>query len=227
MCGRYTLTYADLGEVAELLGAILERPALELHRPRYNVAPTNACVIAVGPAEPGGPPSLVPALWGMRHGGRLIINLRGETASSRVPEAYAGGRALVPADGFFEWHGERDERRPVWFHAPDRRPLFMAALLEKQPSGPPAFAVLTTASRPPVAAIHDRMPVLLGAEGAHRWLRRAPSVVRADEVALIGTEVSSRVNSVAHDDPECIEPFTEPPRQLDLFSGIPSGTRTG
>ena len=229
MCGRYTLTYADLGEVADLLGAIATPPALalDLHLPRFNVAPTNACVIALATADTEARPTLVPALWGVRHGGRVIINLRGETAAARLPEAFANGRCVVPADGFFEWHGERADRRPVWFHAPDGSPLLMAALLERERTAPPAFAILTGPARPPVSAVHDRMPVLLTPESARRWLHHAPTQVRADDVALIATDVSPRVNAVAHDDPTCIAPFTEPTRQLDLFSGIPSGARTG
>ena len=47
MCGRYTLTYRDLGQVAELIGALVTPAAAELHHPRYNIAPTNRCVVAM------------------------------------------------------------------------------------------------------------------------------------------------------------------------------------
>lgn len=214
MCGRYTLTYADLGRVAELLGAILDESAAEIHRPRYNVAPATTCVIA---RPRGSAPALVPAVWGLRLGGRFVINLRSETAELRMRDAYEHGRAVVPADGFYEWHGERTDRRPVWFHAPDGAPLLMAALLVEEPQGPPAFAVLTAPSRPPVLAIHDRMPVLFTPEGARAWLDRAPHAVRPAPVPLVAVDVSSRVNAAAHDDPACIAPASEPPRQLDLF----------
>lgn len=217
MCGRYTLTYSDLGQVAELLGAVLEPTAAELHRPRYNVAPSSACIIA---RPDDAHPVLVPALWGLRLSGRFVINVRSESAAARFRDTYARGRCIVPADGFYEWSGEKGHKRPVWFHDPDGRPLLMAGLLQEQPSAPPAFAVLTTSSRPPVDAIHDRMPVLLSPEGARRWLSAAPRVVHADAVPLVGTEVSPRVNATAHDDPSCIEPARSEPqkgRQLGLF----------
>lgn len=214
MCGRYTLTYSDLDRVAALLGAILDDAAVEIHRPRYNVAPATACVIA----RPRGEAlALVPALWGLRLTDRFVINVRAETAGLRMRHAYEAGRAIVPADGFYEWHGERAERRPVWFHAPDGSPLLMAALLEEQPSAPPAFVLLTTRSRPPVDAIHDRMPVLFTPEGAKRWLERAPRAVWPDAVPLAATPVSSRVNAIAHDDPACIAQDDAPKKQLDLF----------
>lgn len=215
MCGRYTLTYSDLGQVAELLGAILEPTAAELHRPRYNIAPSNACIVA-RPDEDH--PVLVPALWGLRLSGRFVINVRAESAPARFRDEHARGRCVIPADGFYEWSGEKGHKKPVWFHDPEGRPLFLAGLLQEQPSAPPAFAVLTAPARAPVDAIHDRMPVLFSADGARRWLAEAPRVVHPDAVPLVATEVSPRVNAAAHDDPACIEPARpEKGRQLGLF----------
>jgi putative SOS response-associated peptidase YedK len=216
MCGRYTLTYADLGAVADLLGALLDESAVHLHRPRFNIAPTHACIIA----RPGeAQPSLVPALWGLRHNGRLIINARSESAPARFRESWEHGRCVVPADGFYEWRGEAHAREPIWFHAEDGKPLLLAAIYEQQPSAPPVFAILTGPARPPVAEVHDRMPILLGPDAARRWLSRAPfGVIHPDAVPLVATPVSSRVNSVTHDDPACLDPPAPPaPRQLSLF----------
>jgi putative SOS response-associated peptidase YedK len=215
MCGRYTLTYADLGEVADLLGAIIDPTSAELYRPRYNVAPSSACIVA-RPTD--GAPSLVPALWGLRLPGRLAINARSETAATRFRKAWQHGRCVVPADGFYEWRGERGDRRPVWFHDPDGRPLLMAGLLEEQPSAPPMFAILTAPARAPVAGVHDRMPVLLTAASARRWLAEMPEMVTSEDVPLVGTDVSPRVNAVAYDDRACIAPASpSDDRQLGLF----------
>lgn len=231
MCGRYTLTYSDLGEVADLLGAILDPTAAAIHRPRYNVAPTSVCIVARPAAAGDGRAALVPARWGLQVSGRFLINLRGEAAAKRVREARA--RCVIPADGFYEWTGEKRDRRPIWFHDPAGRPLFMAGLIQDGgdlhspgPAGPdqrPVFAVLTAPSRPPVAAIHARMPVLLSTEGARRWLSESagpPAEVQGDDVPLLGTEVSPRVNATTHDDPACLAPPGAAPgkgKQLGLF----------
>jgi putative SOS response-associated peptidase YedK len=206
MCGRYTLTYENLDEIVAMLSAVLDPAAAELYRPRFNIAPTNAVVIArSGPAPSSPRPALVPAEWGLRRDRRLIINLRSESAATRFPTAYRDGRCVVPADGFYEWTGERSERRPLWFHA-GGAPLFMAGLCEDRPGGAPAFAVLTTASRPPVAAVHDRMPVLLSRESARSFLLgEPPRVIHPDAIPLVARPVSPRVNTVAHDDPACLE----------------------
>jgi putative SOS response-associated peptidase YedK len=139
---------------------------------------------------------------------------------------------VVPADGFYEWTGERSARHPIWFHTPGGGPLFMAGIFDA--ADPPSFAVLTTAARPPVAELHDRMPVLLNREGARRWLLgQPPRVATGDDVPLAARPVSPRANAVAHDDPSCLEPASEADRlrlaeadrlrlaggkkQLDLF----------
>ena len=134
--------------------------------------------------------------------------------------------AIAIADGFYEWTGERSDRRPTWFHDPSGAPLLMAGLLDEgappatpdATPGPPTFTVLTAPSRPPVAAIHDRMPVLLSPEGARQWLLgEPPRVVAPGEVVLAARAVSPRVNGTAHDDPACLEPPDEKGKQLELF----------
>jgi putative SOS response-associated peptidase YedK len=216
MCGRYTLTYGDLSLVAAELEALVDPAAAELYRPRYNVAPTHAVVVGRAGADR---PLLVPAVWGLHRDQRLIINVRSENAASRFARAYEHGRCVVPADGFYEWTGEQGDRRPVWFHLPAGAPLFMAGILDDRPGEPaPSFAVLTAPARPPIAAVHDRMPVLLSAQGARRWiLERPPRVIVPDDLPLEARPVSPRANTTAHDDPACIEPAVQGPRQLGLF----------
>src|SRR5271165_6419217 len=101
MCGRYTLSYSDLDEVAAELDAILDPSAIELHRPRFNVAPTDAIVVAT-PGD-AGRPVLAPAIWGLHRDKRLVINVRSEAA--RFSPAQQRVPCIVPADGFYEWTG--------------------------------------------------------------------------------------------------------------------------
>jgi putative SOS response-associated peptidase YedK len=116
----------------------------------------------------------------------------------------------VPADGFFEWTGAKNDRRPIWFHDPEGAPLFMAGIADRPANAPPTFAVLTAPARPPIAAVHDRMPLLLSPETARRFLRgEAGRVVAAEDVSLAALAVSTRCNTVANDDPACIEPPSE------------------
>jgi putative SOS response-associated peptidase YedK len=220
-----TLTRRDLDEVADELEAVHDPEGAALYRPRYNVAPTD--VHPVVRLEQGRR-RLLPARWGFPGGpGRpVLINARAETAPfrDRFREAFVNGPCIVPADGFYEWSGPADGRRPFWIHRSDGRLLLLAGLLEEDPAAASgrgrSFTILTTAANPTVARIHDRMPVVLAPEQAAAWLAGGShrELAPAPEGVLEATAVSRRVNSVRNDDPGCLAP-EDPgrPRQLPLF----------
>ncbi len=205
MCGRMTLARWDVHELAALLGADLLPEHAALFRPRYNLAPTQQGWIV---RVVGGRRRLLPATWGLQGPRGPVINARAETAG-RLPTfrpLVAGGRCVVPADGFFEWEGRRGAREPLWFH-PGQGPLLMAGLHRDGPGG--GFVVLTTAASGAVRPVHDRMPALLTAAEAGAWLERPDlSLLRpAPDDRLEAFRVSDRVNSAAVDDPSCVAPI--------------------
>ncbi len=217
MCGRFTLTTRDVHDLARALRAEVDAEAARLHRPRWNVAPTDEHWIVV---LEQGQRVLRRARFGVEApDGRLVINARSETAAE-LPAfrgAFQEGRCLVPADGFFEWRGGRSERRPSWFHAPEGGLLLLAALrIERR--GTPGFVILTTAANRTLAPLHDRMPALLAPAGAAAWLARPdPALLApAPEAWLAAREVSASVNAVANDGPELLE-APAPVRQLKLL----------
>ena len=206
MCGRMTLTTKGYEQLLALLDAEGDPEDAALYHPRYNVAPTDDHWIVW---QPGDKKKLRRAKWGFRPGGReLLINVRSETAKKRFKRMFEARRCLVPADGFLEWKGPKNDRHPIWYHAPEGQLLLFAGLFEEQREGPPTFTVLTTDANRLVAPVHDRMPVVLTPEKARAWLE-APAtelLAPAPEGLLEATEVSTRVNSVSHDDPACLAP---------------------
>ena len=77
--------------------------------------------------------------------------------------------------------------------------------------GPPRFTIITTRPNHLVAAVHDRMPLLVPPARIDDWLTAAAPVVvdliaPAPETTLIATPVSKHVNSVKNDDSECVLP---------------------
>ena len=179
----------------------------------------------VRPTGGGEDRDLVRATWGLvnswdrdRNGGARQINARAESIEERPAyrDAFRSTRCLVPADGFYEWTGEREQRRPFWFHRPDGGVLLFAGLYaEAQLPGEvrptTTFTIVTTDSSGAVGRIHDRMPVILGDDGAaDEWLGRGtPDRLRAllrpaPADALVARAVSRRVNSVRVDDPACL-----------------------
>ncbi|HEY8376568.1 MAG TPA: SOS response-associated peptidase [Nannocystis sp.] len=227
MCGRYTLTTPDLEAVARVVQAEISPLLRAEHRPRYNIAPSQAAPIV---CEEPGARTLVSAVWGLTiaHAGArrpgFQINVRAESAATAPAyrEVFARGRCGVVADGFYEWSGPKERRRPHWFHAPDGRLLVLAGLYrdEVDPNTGEVtrrFAILTTGANARVGRHHDRMPAIIPRGQLGRWLaplRPGASMAERTGLAhilgpapddlLVDTPVSTRVNSPRFDDPECL-----------------------
>lgn len=159
----------------------------------------------------------------------LLANARAETLLSRgaFKEAAQHRRCLVPADGFYEWEKQGKARQPHYFQLRDGEPFFFAGLWRAETAiSPPAFVIVTTQPNTLLAPIHDRMPVILAdADRAREWLGDEPlSPARLDALctplpadAMRSHLVHPRGNSARHEAPDCIEPFTPPPRERELF----------
>jgi len=201
MCGRYTLTCPDERSLRQRLPFDEFSETRIEFRPRYNVAPgQRGPVVYLG--ESG--PVLTDAQWGFQRAtGGITINARSETAerTAMFRDAFRRGRCLVPADGFFEWRKEGSVNQPYLFRKGQAELFVMAGLCEEG-----RYVVLTRDSDGEVADIHDRMPVVLEPEDARRWLDEGTI---GDPPELTRTAVSTRVNRIENDDPECIEPVSQ------------------
>ncbi len=183
MCGRYTNT-AEPHALEQRFGIRLSSAE---GTGRYNVAPTEP-VIAIVRGADGEPPAARIMRWGLvphwAKGGKpgyTMINARAETAASKP--AYrsligtAARRALLPADGFYEWLRPEDRkqpRQPFRFTLDRGEPFALAGLWT------PAWVdgeevatvtILTCPANDVVARLHDRMPVILPDRASERaWL---------------------------------------------------------
>jgi putative SOS response-associated peptidase YedK len=255
MCGRFALTATP--EEVEAMYALLE---LGIFPPRYNIAPTQPVltVMAAPPREPGSnlpDRQAVLARWGLiprwaknPNDLPLLINARAETVAEKAAfkAAMRHRRALIPASGFYEWRREKGKTGQAYWIRPRRGGLVaFAGLMETwlEPGGSEidTAAILTTAANDDVAAIHDRMPVVIGPEDFSRWLdcrsnepRDVADLLRPAEPGLFeAVPVSSAVNKVANMGPELqdraeqeaaapkvaasTEEKAEPPKQMSLF----------
>lgn len=226
MCGRFTqrFSWRELHELLDLIGA----PAnLE---PRYNVAPGQQ--IAAVRAEGGGR-RLAMMRWGLipfwakePNIGYRLINARSETARTKPSfrSAWRSRRCLIPADGFYEWTGEKKARQP-WLIAMRQGGVFCFAGLWERWTVPSGLSltgslaeldegetletctILTTRANDDVARVHDRMPAILPPALFDSWLSGDGVTLDpwpADTMTL--HPVSTRVNKAANDDPRCVEP---------------------
>jgi putative SOS response-associated peptidase YedK len=220
MCGRYAILSAP--EAIRALFAYQERPNFP---PRYNVAPSQPIPI-VRLAD--GVRQFALVRWGLipswvkdPRAFALLINARGESVNEKVAfrNAMRRRRCLVPADGFYEWKREGNRTRPYFVRRKDRKPFAFAGLWETWtgPNGEEmesAAIVVTGASRT-LAAVHDRMPVIVPPEAFELWLDCAnvdaqtasALIAPAPDGLLEAYEVSPAVNRTANDGATLIEPL--------------------
>lgn len=225
MCGRFLLT-SDPARLTRRFGITSEAPSLP--PPRWNIAPTQP-ILAVVDTPQGS--RLGPLTWGFvppwtseLRGARRPINARAETvATSRMFAASLDRRrCVVPADGFYEWQArEHGPKQPFHLAAADGEPLGFAGIWTRwrdpaDPDAPPltSAAILTTEAQGELTRIHHRVPVILPPPRWEAWLDRSPGhaeqrareAVALGSPALVATPVSTRVNHVANDGPELLEP---------------------
>lgn len=221
MCGRFDL-HSSAQTVAEHFAALSRLPP-ELLRPRYNVAPSQAVPVV---RDGAGGRELVSLAWGLLPSwakapdGLRPINARVETVFDKpmFRAAVRRRRCLVPADAYYEWQVLASGKQPWRIAAADGGLLALAGIWEQWSGGdgPPlqSMALLVRPATAGVAAIHDRMPVLLAPADHAAWLapESPPEWLRAlvgrtePGVALAGYPVGLRVNNARNDGPELIEP---------------------
>ncbi len=237
MCGRYTLATPDLGQLRARF-AVGKSVAI---RRRYNVAPGDD-VLAVTTGRDGAPRGellrwgLVPA-WAERPEiGLKLINARTETVAGKPAfrSAFARMRCLIIADGFYEWRRLQSGRKQA-FHItrPDHAPFAFAGLWSVwhgagqagAPAGAPirSCAIITAPATGAIAALHDRMPVILTRDAEQAWLDQLAPQPLLSELMRDCTEqpmslraVGPAVNDARYDGPDCLAD-PEPDPQSALF----------
>lgn len=218
MCGRYVLygpssRYRDHFKIPD--------DGFDF-TPRYNLAPSQAAPIVR--ADALGNRSILTALWGLIPTWAKVtedlprpINAKAETAAIKpmFRSAFRQRRVLVPVDAFYEWKKINGQNQPFLIHMKDGAPFGLGGLLEfwQGPAGEVAtYTILTTAPNELMAAIHNRMPVIVRPEQYSEWLD--PDVTDINRVhAMIGPyagnfmeayPVSTRVNSPLHEGPDLV-----------------------
>ncbi len=217
VCGRYVLASpgASLAEHFRL-AAVPATP------PRYNIAPTQPALV-VRMARDGGREAVL-FRWGLvpfwakaPSVGARLINARAEGLADKPAfrAAFRQRRCLVPADGFFEWRAAAGRRKqPYYVRLASGAPFALAGLWEqwRPPAGGDTiatFTIVTTAANAALAAVHDRMPVIVAPGDSAAWLAAPdPSALLRPwaGAAFSITPIGVRVNDVRNDDPELLQP---------------------
>lgn len=194
-------------------------------RPRFNVVPSQA--VAVIRLDEDGDRALGAVGWGLvPHWATeppkvRPINARAETVatSGMFRQAFARRRCIVPADFFYEWRTiDGGTKQPTFVRVPDDRVFGLAGGGTGGGSGTgttplDTCAVVTTTPNGFMAAIHDRMPVILRPDDYAAWPDRGTDPREAARLlrpypddGLEAVPVGRLVNSPRNDVPECVRP---------------------
>lgn len=219
MCGRYVQA-SPADALATRFGARL--PEGLAWTPRWNVAPSTRAPVV---REEAGDPALALLAWGLvpswakDEAGLRPINARAEGIAGKpmFRGALRHRRALVPADGFYEWKAEGKGKTPWHFRLAGGAPFAFAGIWERRdaPDAGPleTFAILTTQANALVSEVHARMPVILDDESEALW-RRSGALSAAelercvrpfDAAAMEAWPVTTWVNAPSHEGPRCLE----------------------
>jgi putative SOS response-associated peptidase YedK len=233
MCGRYRLSRRKQVVEAHFSSASDQ----EDWNPRYNIAPTQLVpIIRQNPKEPSREWSLfrwglIPSWASDSSGAARMINARSETAGTKPAfrDALKSRRCLIPADGFYEWLRVGKTKQPYCFEVGNAEMFAFAGIWDRweDPSGNwvQTCSILTTSPNTMIAAVHDRMPVILDRDCYDPWLDPGMQGVRAvsdmlkpyDAQLMRCYPISTRINHVANDDEECSAPVELTQAQARLF----------
>ena len=198
--------------------------------PNYNVAPTQKILAIINQDNEN---KLEKLHWGLVpfwandiSMGSRMINARAETVSQKPAfrNAFRKRRCVIPADGFYEWKGEKGHKQPYYITVPSGKPFAFAGLWETwvdkendEESVYKSCTIITTAASEPLSSIHHRMPAIFDPEFHEKWLNEKIQNPKNLEIILrdgliydmIFYPVSKLVNSVKNNDPNCIKPILQ------------------
>jgi putative SOS response-associated peptidase YedK len=218
MCGRYFLD-----TLPELLAEQFRVHKYPVYPVSYNIAPTQPTLIL---RQHGGESEWALVRWGLvPHWakdlgiGARLINARGETVAEKPAfrGAFRYRRCVIPASGFYEWRAQAGSKQPFAIVPTDDACFGFAGLWEHWTAADGSVVetscVITTTPNPLMAAIHDRMPVILDPDDYQNWMQATP----AEATTLIrpypaermrAYAVGKAVGNVRNNSPELVAPAT-------------------
>ena len=141
-----------------------------------------------------------------------VVSLRAEGLESRpfYGRLLKEKRCLIPATAFFEWRTDASgSRRRARCSDVAGKPFLFAGVFDRHPLAGTTCAILTIAANEAVAAVNERMPLILSREEAVFWLGDHPLFPVGDFAAM--TQPLSRISLKVD-----LEEVDQPSSQLSL-----------
>ena len=211
MCTRFR-TVADLERLLEEYG-ITSRVNYEYNP---NVAPTETVPIIRTSKSEGKKITLarfglVPPWSKTAKPIPPMVNARADTIAKKpaFKQGFEERRCIIPVEGFYEWTGDKGDKKPWFIHHKEHKILSLAGIwdyAEIENEKIFSFAISTTDPNSVTEALHDRTPVII--EDKDGWLKKGGRefLHRPPEHLLDIRPVNPAVNKVTVKDIDLIEP---------------------
>ncbi len=230
MCGRYSLT-APREAIAKVFDVAAENDIPE----RRNIAPRQPVLIVRNSEK--GIRHLAAVEWGLvpewrkEIGDKPLINARIETIAEKPSfrSSMKRQRCLVPFTDWYEWRTENGRKVPHRIRRHDGELGAFAGVWATWhgPGGDhwlETMAIVTAPTNSVLKPLHHRRPLIVRPEQYSDWLQPHDPLPRGflssfdwvEETKFIWGPVSSKVNSIRFEGPECHFP-PEEERQASLF----------
>ncbi len=168
MCCRYLFSDAPADARVKKIISMMERDYPGQYK-TGEIFPGDAAAAILGE---NGRLRHAPAVFGFPGGqkSRLLLNARVETAAEKptFAEALRLRRAILPADGFYEWSRGEDKTKYL-FTLNGGRTLYLCGLYGIF-DGSVRFVILTRPANGSMRPVHDRMPVIARADEVRPYL---------------------------------------------------------
>jgi len=223
MCGRFALTDCE----EKIIFSFGLHNSKVILNPRYNIYPSEKIPVIL---EKDGLLCLEFMKWGLipnwSKSKTPFINARVETLKEKPSfrQAINKRRCLVPANGFYEWMGEKSKKKPYFICLKNNHLFAFASIWEEWISNNGekirTCAIVTRESNSFMKNIHNRMPLILNQKNFGMWLNPSDNSVK-DLNASFGSdsmqawEVTKKVSSTYFDNPNCIKKLVDNRRYGD------------
>jgi len=216
MCGRFiNLNNVDkLNKIFEI-----NKPNNIKYRISYNIAPSQLSLIITNFKLL----NIEKAMWGFnffdkqRNIEKQIINSRLETIKEKMlfKESFEKRKCIIPANGYYEWISENNNKIPYFIHIPDKEPIYFAGIwkyLNIKKNTFKIFSIITKPANSLLREIHHRMPAILSFNESKEFLENNNSNYLSEIHSSIDEyfeffKVSKFVNNPINNSQKCINPI--------------------
>ncbi len=189
MCGRYANHVKAMHDWSAILG---DWPGE--YKTSSNVSPGSTVPTVVWHKDR---PLTIPMRWGLVPKWSKTPQTKFSTFNARIEsvaekpsfkEAYRNRQTcLIPAQGYYEWRGEKGSKQAFFVQRDDAQPILIAGIWERwQQADEKLYSctILTRPANPELMTLHPRMPIILNRAMAISWQTRIMNLNRNTTPAL-------------------------------------------